>query len=550
MTPTQPTAPTVSRAPLRPLRIGILAEGGQLPCWMTDSLRAAIALPGTEFAGWVRVERRGGHSMAERLFEQFDRFERCTLCGKVEQFDVRDTATALDHAPAAVLTLDSRDHTLIAPLEALQALQVKALDILLCATSLPLHLPSGIAAHGAWGIEIGDGAPAIAAWSAATEVAHASEITLTRVVDYSRREDRDRYVSVGATVRNSMNRNRLRAVAKAGDFFRRLIVWLQQGRAPDSALLPLPTDYPAVRAPSTTLATATAARITRVIGANRLGLGAAGDLWHIAYCLTDEPLPTIPFADLHYLAPPRGRFWADPFALEHGGRHYILFEELEYATWHGRLLAIEIFEDGEPSAPQTVLEQPHHLSYPFLFEWQGHLHMVPESGDVRRVELWRCIEFPGRWEKIGTLLDGVAAYDATLWEEAGQWWLFANIAAGPGADACDELHLFSADAPLGPWTPHPGNPVCSDVRRARPGGPLFHADGIRYRPSQDSAERYGRALWINRIEQLDRDGWRETPIRHIVPDWRSDISRIHTLGRAGRLTVLDCALTGAKGEAQ
>jgi transcriptional regulator GlxA family with amidase domain len=37
----------------------------------------------------------------------------------------------------------------------------------------------------------------------------------------------------------------------------------------------------------------------------------------------------------------------------------------------------------------------------------------------------------------------------------------------------DELSLFYAESPLGPWTPHPRNPVKSDVRGSRPAGGLF-----------------------------------------------------------------------------
>jgi hypothetical protein len=68
------------------------------------------------------------------------------------------------------------------------------------------------------------------------------------------------------------------------------------------------------------------------------------------------------------------------------------------------------------------------------------------------------------------------------------------------------------------------------------------ADGQLFRPSQDCAERYGHALWINRIEQLDQKNYRESPVRRIKPEWREDVTRIHTLARAGRLTVLDCSL--------
>ena len=49
------------------------------------------------------------------------------------------------------------------------------------------------------------------------------------------------------------------------------------------------------------------------------------------------------------------------------------------------------------------------------------------------------------------------------------------------------------------WTPHPENPIVTDIRTARPGGKIFIQDGKIYRPSQDCSIRYGRALNMNQI---------------------------------------------------
>ena len=38
-------------------------------------------------------------------------------------------------------------------------------------------------------------------------------------------------------------------------------------------------------------------------------------------------------------------------------------------------------------------------------------------------------------------------------------------------------HVFHADSPFGPFTPHRRNPVKSDVRSARPAGKLFTWNG-------------------------------------------------------------------------
>jgi hypothetical protein len=50
---------------------------------------------------------------------------------------------------------------------------------------------------------------------------------------------------------------------------------------------------------------------------------------------------------------------------------------------------------GEPFA---VLERSYHLSYPFIFRWGSDIFMIPETSDNRTVEVYRAVEFPGKWE--------------------------------------------------------------------------------------------------------------------------------------------------------
>jgi hypothetical protein len=243
---------------------------------------------------------------------------------------------------------------------------------------------------------------------------------------------------------------------------------------------------------------------------------------------------------LRYLVPPRDRLWADPFAITEGNRHFIFFEELRYSVGRGCIAAVEIDETGAAlGAPRPVLERPYHLSYPFLFRWRGGLYMLPETAENGTVELYRCEELPSRWRLERVLLTNLRAYDATLWQQGERWWMFVAIGSH-GTDGNDELHLYSSSVtPLGPWIPHRENPVIVDTRRARPAGPLFVHDGALYRPSQDCSVMYGHAISINRVDALNEREYRETSVERIEPDWRGDIMCVHTLGRSGRLRVVD-----------
>ena len=61
-----------------------------------------------------------------------------------------------------------------------------------------------------------------------------------------------------------------------------------------------------------------------------------------------------------------------------------------------------------------MLERDHHLSYPFVFEHEGVVYMLPERGEAGRVELHRAVAFPDEWRLDRVLLDGLTAVDATL----------------------------------------------------------------------------------------------------------------------------------------
>jgi hypothetical protein len=260
--------------------------------------------------------------------------------------------------------------------------------------------------------------------------------------------------------------------------------------------------------------------------------------------LSDEVETLLPdFRSLRHLVPPRDRFWADPFPVFSNGKYYIFLEEYLYSRHKAHIAVLELAPDGErTSSPVIVLERDYHLSYPCVFEWQGAYYMVPETVHNRTVELYRARSFPYAWELQTTLLEDVQAVDTTLTESGGRWWMFTNIAwdrASKWSDWNDELHLFHAPSPLGPWTPHRGNPVKSDVRSSRPAGRLFTRGGDLYRPAQDCSQRYGYAITINKILSLNTDEFREVAVAKILPNWSANLVGTHTINSAKGLTVID-----------
>lgn len=249
----------------------------------------------------------------------------------------------------------------------------------------------------------------------------------------------------------------------------------------------------------------------------------------------DEPFR---LKEFRLLTAPRDRFFADPFVLEKGSRNFLFFEEFPFATRKGVISCIEFDDSGFLGRPRVVLETNYHLSYPFLFEWNGQIYLLPEMRESGRVCLFRATEFPCSWELERVLMEGVYAADPTLVGYDGRFWLF--LGGGEERGPVDsELSLYFSDSLLGPWTAHPRNPIVSDVTRARPAGQIFSHDGYLIRPGQDCSQTYGRAVVLNRIEELSIDDYRETPIRTLEPDWQPGNIGTHTFNQSQNYQVLD-----------
>ncbi len=243
--------------------------------------------------------------------------------------------------------------------------------------------------------------------------------------------------------------------------------------------------------------------------------------------------------------PEKDRYWADPFIVVKDNRYYVFIEEKILAAGLGRIVCLTLDEDGGLLSSQVVLERPYHLSYPFVFEYQGEMYMLPETAANRTLELYRCLHFPDQWQFVKTLMTDIYAVDATLLEYGKKWWLFANVKE-EGGSSLDALHLFYADSLLADkWTAHPLNPIIKDMRSARPAGRIFTQDGKLIRPSQDSSRRYGYALKFNRIDNLSENEYEETNVTSFFPRG-GKILATHTFNQAGEMTVIDAIIRRTK----
>ncbi|MDN5926918.1 MAG: hypothetical protein L0I29_07585 [Hyphomicrobiales bacterium] len=263
--------------------------------------------------------------------------------------------------------------------------------------------------------------------------------------------------------------------------------------------------------------------------------------WRVGYRFADGPGVAEtgePGSGWRQVPDDGSRFYADPFPFEWRGRHFIFLEDYPHATGKALISVVEVDETGTAPTPRPVLEEPFHLSYPQIFERDDAIWMLPEASASNRLTLYRAERFPDRWVPEAILLDGMVISDATLFEYEGRLWLFATDRDDYGSTS-DTLVVFHAPALKGPWTPHRGNPVLIDRRRARPGGAFQRIGGRILLPIQDGTKGYGGGLGLSELLELDEDNVRLSDPAPVGQQGDWPYPQIHTLNRAGRLEVID-----------
>jgi hypothetical protein len=262
--------------------------------------------------------------------------------------------------------------------------------------------------------------------------------------------------------------------------------------------------------------------------------------WLLLYRIDRSNELTASFWKFKKIIPPKDREWADPFVIFKNDTYFIFIEECMYKTGKGHISCLTMDKEGNYSMPEKIIEKPYHVSYPFVFIHDNEYYMIPETSSNRTIDLYKCVEFPNKWEFKETLINNICAFDATLLNKDGKWWLFATIVENKGAPSTDELFLFfSSKLFSGNWTPHPLNPIVSDVRSARPAGNIFSYNQNIYRPSQNSSKKYGYGMKMNQIVTLTEYEYKEVCVDEVEPLWDKNIFCCHTFNYANGLTVID-----------
>ena len=237
-------------------------------------------------------------------------------------------------------------------------------------------------------------------------------------------------------------------------------------------------------------------------------VGKEGE-WSIGIYTGDSPLALVspgtvrnPVLTAKDVTDIQALFVADPFMVRERSTWYMFFEVMNGLTNQGDIGYATSGDGFHWVYQQIVLDEPFHLSYPYVFNWKNEYYMIPESIGAGAIRLYKAIDFPTRWLFNGTLL-GYPYVDPSVFRYEDRWWMFA------GSDRNSTLHLFYADELMGPWTEHLNSPIVrQDANIARPGGRiLVHDRIIRY--AQDDDPTYGNQIRAFIVTTLTTESYEE-----------------------------------------
>lgn len=279
-----------------------------------------------------------------------------------------------------------------------------------------------------------------------------------------------------------------------------------------------------------------------------------------------EPLPALGAGPYTMLPGREGWWFADPLLCHRGGKRWLFAEAMDLSTGKGRLEVCELHDDGSIDGWRVALEEDFHLSFPMVFDWNGAVWMIPETGHDHSLRLYRCRVFPTKWELVQRFATDEELCDAILVDRRAESltilcsetkpdnqlyvryrrYTLRHAVQETAALPLAEADTLPAAAPAGPFELLPDETYNLQHRDfdfvSRNAGPLFVLGEQVIHPTQVSTSvDYGVYLQF-----LARRGSSEVPLCAATPQNveitglnAADVIGVHTYCRDDVLEVID-----------
>lgn len=261
--------------------------------------------------------------------------------------------------------------------------------------------------------------------------------------------------------------------------------------------------------------------------------------WMIAYRNHESDIISDKKSKFKLLKLKSGFWGADPFVYSFQNKT-ILFFELFVEKKNKGVIAVSEYNGDEFSQPTVILEEPYHLSFPCVFEVNGGLYMIPESGSQHNIVLYECRTYPYTWVRKKVLLEHFDSSDTIVFHQGDKTYLLASQLVGSTCVAKNILFELNPTS-LELSKVKEGN-ICSEygIRNA---GLFFLHNGQLIRPGQSSPNGdYGEAIFFwnvtNPIE-IQEEKICELSVKMINVEHKNKFSGVHTFNQCDTVDVID-----------
>jgi hypothetical protein len=545
---TDPSVMSINRTNSQaPLRFAVLLEGTQLSRWQAECITRLLASGAATLELIIKAVPR--QDEAQSLRNTLSRVSqalwlRACLFGGRRAVSSRSPNPKLFH-DVEVLACEARIRRGVVELGEMAAEQIRSrrLDIVLFfGENTPADGLATVAVHGIWCFRYGEGLEPSAAMAAFWAAVRRESVVRVELIGFSGGFSADRLLlrsGYFAVPDHSFKRTLAGLMSGSADFPVLACRDVLAGREFAKTLLDTPTASAATGMPGNGMKFKFLIRLYVRKFVSLYEAVLMRDEWNTGFldATLVDPFQAVTARNVRWL-PTNGakNIAADPFFLRRGDQITLLVEELNPADNCGRIAA-RVIEGGRIVPLGTVIEERFHSSYPCLVQSHGQIYCVPEQAESKSIMLYRAIDFPRRWERLGPLLPGVEAVDSTLFQHGGYWWLAYTDAS---IDRNGRLMLWYASELTGRWQPHALNPVKIDPRCSRGAGPVFVYRGALIRPSQDCSVTYGAKVVFNHVITLTPDQFHEEMTGELSPDPEGSYwCGLHTISYDGSVAVVD-----------
>lgn len=228
------------------------------------------------------------------------------------------------------------------------------------------------------------------------------------------------------------------------------------------------------------------------------------------------------------------RYWyADPFLFEKNGKTYLFVEMFDNVKEKG-LIGYSEFIDGKFTQPQVVLEESFHLSYPYVFEENGIIYMMPETRGDECIQLYRAKKFPTEWVKDRVVVKIKDAVDTVIDGDD----IITSVITSP-AEMKTQLEIFNIKT----GKPSFVNPVKAADQTSRGAGRIVEHKGKQLRPAQNCTNaNYGSGLIFYEINKSG-NSYNEKKYSELFPSQiisgKDTAFGVHTYARTKEIEIVD-----------